>query len=58
MKEIRATGYGVRGLIGEDFLSHFDATIDNTHNRVCFIEASSEIASRVRPGSSIKNSAK
>jgi hypothetical protein len=58
MKEIHAAGYGVRGLIGEDFLSHFDATIDNTHNRVCFIEVSSEMASRVGPASSILNSAK
>ena len=40
MKEINAAGYAVRGLIGEDFLSHFDATIDNTHNRVCFAGAS------------------
>jgi hypothetical protein len=38
MKDIRAAGYSVRGLIGEDFLSHFDATIDNTHNRVCLEE--------------------
>ena len=36
MKDMRAAGYAVRGLIGEDFLSHFDETIDNTHNRVCF----------------------
>jgi hypothetical protein len=36
MKEMHAAGYAVRGLIGEDFLSHFDATIDNSHNRVCF----------------------
>jgi hypothetical protein len=36
MDDVRAAGYAVRGLIGEDFLSHFDATIDNTHNRVCF----------------------
>lgn len=36
MKEIRAAGYALRGLIGGDFLAHFDATIDNTHNRVCF----------------------
>jgi hypothetical protein len=36
MKDMHAAGYGVRGLIGEDFLSHFDETIDNTHNRVCF----------------------
>ena len=35
MKEMHAAGFKVRGLIGEDFLSHFDATIDNTHNRVC-----------------------
>jgi len=35
MKDLHAAGYAVRGLIGEDFLSHFDATIDNTHNRVC-----------------------
>jgi hypothetical protein len=40
MKEIDAAGYAIRGLIGEDFLSHFDATIDNTHNRVCLTEAS------------------
>jgi hypothetical protein len=39
MKELNAAGYAVRGLIGEDFLSHFDATIDNTHNRVCFAGA-------------------
>jgi len=40
MKELHAAGYAVRGLIGEDFLSHFDATIDNSHNRVCLVEAS------------------
>lgn len=39
MKEMHAAGYAVRGLIGEDFLSHFDAMIDNTHNRVCFTTA-------------------
>jgi hypothetical protein len=36
MNDLHAAGYAVRGLIGEDFLSHFDAMIDNTHNRVCF----------------------
>ena len=40
MKEIHAAGYPMRGLIGEDFLSHFDATIDNTHSRVCFTKIS------------------
>ena len=38
MKDIRAAGYAIRGLIGEDFLSHFDVTIDNTHNRVCLTQ--------------------
>ena len=41
MKDMHAAGYTVRGLIGEDFLSHFDATIDNSHNRVCFALATS-----------------
>jgi len=36
MKDMRAAGYAVRGLIGQDFLSHFDEAIDNTHSRVCF----------------------
>jgi len=39
MKDMRAAGYTVRGLIGGDFLSHFDAMIDNSHNRVCFTSA-------------------
>jgi hypothetical protein len=40
MNDIHTAGYSVRGLIGEDFLSHFDATIDNTHNRICLTEIS------------------
>jgi predicted aspartyl protease len=40
MKEIQAAGFALRGLIGEDFLAHFDAMIDNTHNRVCLTETS------------------
>jgi predicted aspartyl protease len=40
MKEIHAAGYALRGLIGADFLAHFDATIDNTHNRVCLTKIS------------------
>jgi hypothetical protein len=39
MREMHAAGYTVRGLIGEDFLSHFDATIDNSHNQVCFTDS-------------------
>jgi Aspartyl protease len=42
MKEIHAAGYAVRGLIGGDFLAHFDAAIDNTHNRVCFTKVEHE----------------
>jgi Aspartyl protease len=38
MKDIRSAGYAIRGLIGEDFLSHFDVTIDHTHNRVCLTQ--------------------
>ena len=44
MKDMRDAGFAVRGLIGEDFLSHFDATIDHTHNRVCFTDTSSSMA--------------
>ncbi len=40
MKEIHAAGYAVRGLIGGDFLAHFNATIDNAHNRVCLTKVS------------------
>ena len=38
MKVMNAARYAVRGIIGEDFLSHFDETIDNTHSRVCFTQ--------------------
>jgi hypothetical protein len=40
MKDMHSAGYAVRGLIGEDFLSHFDAMIDNTHNKVCLKDVS------------------
>jgi Aspartyl protease len=36
MKDIVSAHYAIRGLIGGDFLSHFNETIDNTNNRVCF----------------------
>ena len=50
MKNIAAARYAVRGLIGEDFLSHFDATIDNTHNRVCFTEVEQPTPDQHREG--------
>jgi predicted aspartyl protease len=40
MKEIQAAGHTLRGLIGGDFLAHFNATIDNRHNRVCLTKVS------------------
>jgi hypothetical protein len=39
MKDILAAGYAIRGVIGGDFLSHFNETIDNTNKRVCFSQA-------------------
>lgn len=36
MKDIVAARYAIRGVIGGDFLSHFNEMIDNTNNRVCF----------------------
>lgn len=49
MKQMQDAGFAVRGLIGEDFLSHFDATIDHSHNRVCFTYATGSVASVSAP---------
>ena len=38
MKDILAARYAIRGVIGGDFLSHFNETIDNKNNRVCFTQ--------------------
>jgi Aspartyl protease len=32
---LRAGGVEVRGILGEDFLQHFDLLIDNTHKLIC-----------------------
>jgi Aspartyl protease len=32
---LRAGGVDVRGILGEDFLQHFDLLIDNAHNLIC-----------------------
>ena len=35
VKNLRAAGIEVRGVLGEDFLEQFDVLIDNTHHRLC-----------------------
>jgi hypothetical protein len=49
MKDMRDAGFAVRGLIGEDFLSHFDEMLDHTHNRVCFTNSQRSIAAAPAP---------
>jgi hypothetical protein len=35
MSSVQDAGFGVRGLLGEDFLSRFDVLINNTHKVLC-----------------------
>lgn len=35
MKNVQAEGFALRGLLGEDFLSHYDVLIDKAHNVLC-----------------------
>lgn len=35
MSSVQDAGFGVRGLLGEDFLSRFDVLIDNAHKVLC-----------------------
>jgi predicted aspartyl protease len=35
MKGVRDAGFGLHGLLGEDFLSRFDVFIDRAHNFLC-----------------------
>jgi hypothetical protein len=35
MSSVQDAGFGVRGLLGEDFLSRYDVLINNTHKVVC-----------------------
>jgi gag-polyprotein putative aspartyl protease len=38
MSSLQDAGFGVRGLLGEDFLSRYDVLIDNAHMVVCMDE--------------------
>jgi hypothetical protein len=35
MKNVQGSGFAIRGLLGEDFLSLYDVLIDRTHNVLC-----------------------
>jgi len=35
MKNVQGSGFAIRGLLGEDFLSRFDVLIDKSHNVLC-----------------------
>jgi hypothetical protein len=35
LQNLQATGMNVQGVLGEDFLEHFDLLIDNAHNLLC-----------------------
>jgi len=35
MKDVQGSGFAIRGLLGEDFLSRYDVLIDRTHNVLC-----------------------
>jgi Aspartyl protease len=38
LKNLKATGLAIRGVLGEDFLMHFDMLIDNEHRMLCLDE--------------------
>ena len=40
LKNLPAVGMAVRGVLGEDFLEHFDMLIDNGHHLVCLDDGS------------------
>ncbi len=35
MKNVQGSGFAIRGLLGEDFLSRYDVLIDKAHNVLC-----------------------
>ena len=39
LKNLQATGLDIQGVLGEDFLEHFDMLIDNAHRLLCLDEA-------------------
>jgi hypothetical protein len=38
LKNLKAAGLAIRGVLGEDFLKHFDMLIDNGHRMLCLDE--------------------
>ena len=51
MKGIQAVGFGIHGLLGEDFLSHFDMFIDRAHNSLCIDDTGAMSDGMKRSGS-------
>ena len=35
LQKLQSSGLDVKGILGEDFLEHFDMLIDNAHNQLC-----------------------
>jgi len=47
MKDVQGSGFAIRGLLGEDFLSRYDVLIDKTHNVLC-IDDTGEMLKDIR----------
>ena len=44
MKRLQGAGFAVRGLLGEDFLSHYDVIIDKAHSLLCIDDTGTMLA--------------
>jgi hypothetical protein len=49
MKNVQAAGFAIRGLLGDDFLSHFDVLIDHTHSVLCLSDTETARGGPVTP---------
>jgi len=56
MKDVQGSGFAIRGLLGEDFLSRYDVLIDKTHNVLC-IDDTGEMLKRISGQAVPRNSA-
>jgi len=45
MKDVRAAGFALHGLLGEDFLSRYDVLIDKAHNVLCIDDTGAMVES-------------
>jgi hypothetical protein len=52
MKSIQDAGFGLSGLLGEDFLSRFDVLIDRAHNYLCMDDTGAMLDGMKSGGSS------